>query len=310
MEQLTKFFTFPGKAESEEEARNNQAKKAEFVDYFREPVLSFARSAVKYLAGVSGGYMAFNPEKPIVPASPEEVWADFSAWVERLMRLVEFPGGKDLASHPQDAALVLGYGALTMLRSILGKGASGAEAARLADHWQLIRKLSECLEKLGISAAASERAAGLARAVLARTAPGTPAGIEGRSSLPAGAFNSFKAPGAKETAAAIIMENYHADDFRRALGINRFDDVTWFNKEAFEETLLKSRLFLLPEAAGDGSEGAWRKQAAFLGDVSDSFLKAERLSGFKLEDLVGALTGEMPKKPASVKAKKSEGSAD
>jgi hypothetical protein len=311
MEQLTKFLTLPGKVESEEEARNNHAKKAEFVDYFREPVLAFARSAVKYLAGVSGGYMAFNPEKPVVPASPEEVWEDFSAWVERLMRLVEFPEGKDLASHPQDAALVLGYGALTLLRSILGKGAPGAEAARLADHWQLIRKLSECLEKLGISAAAAERAAGLARAVLARTAPRTPAGPEGPASLPSGVFDLLKAPealktpGAKETAAAIIMENYQADDFRRALGINRFEDITWFNKEAFEETLLKSRLFLLPEAAGDGSEGAWRKQVAFLGDVSDSFLKAEQLSGFKLEDLLGALTGEMPKKSAPAKAKKS-----
>jgi hypothetical protein len=296
MEQLTKFLTLPDKAESEEELRNNHAKKAEFVDYFREPVFAFARSAIKYLAGVSGGYMAFDPEKPVIPASPEEVWADFSAWVERLMRLVEFPEGKDLVSHPQNAVLILGYGVLTLLRSILGKGASGAEAARLADHWQLIRKLSECLEKLGISAAGAEGAAVLARAVLARTAP-------------ADVFNFRKASGAKEMAAAVIMENYQADDFRRALGVNRFEDVTWFNKEAFEETLLKSRLFLLPEAAGDGSEAAWRKQVALLGDVSDSFLKAERLSGFKLEDLIGALTGEsggfQPKKSAPAQAKKS-----
>ncbi|AEF80345.1 alpha-amylase family glycosyl hydrolase [Leadbettera azotonutricia] len=307
MEQLSRFFT-PGSsaAETEEEARNAQAKKAEFVDYFKQPVLAFADTAAKYLAGIKGGYEAFKTENEYAP--PEQSWAGFSAYLERLILMAETEEGKDIAARPQVAVLVLGYGVLTLLRSILGKGSNGEEAARLADHWQLVRKLRECWEKLGVSADEARRIAALARMVLARTSPADP-------SLYAGALK------ADELAAALVLENYDADDFRQALAVNRFEDITWFNKEAFEETISRSSLFLIPEAAiafGDSGEDTsekWKKRAGVISAAARSLLKAEKASGYRLEELPGVLSGAgtkqgkaapKPAKTAGKGAKKAE----
>jgi hypothetical protein len=83
-----------------------------------------------------------------------------------------------------------------------------------------------------------------------------------------------------------------------ALGINRFEDVTWFNKESFEEALFWTSLFLL---AGNSGE-----QAACITAVRASLLKAEEVSGYRLDELLGALTGnnEKAKKTAKILLKK------
>jgi hypothetical protein len=46
----------------------------------------------------------------------------------------------------------------------------------------------------------------------------------------------------------LIEENYQADDFRQQLGINVFEDVTWFNKEGFENTLFYGNFFFALES--------------------------------------------------------------
>jgi hypothetical protein len=299
MDQLSRFFTPRSPAlETEEEARNREAKKAEFMDYFKGPVLTFADTAVKYLAGLKGGYEAFKTGHEYTPQPAGQAWKEFSVYLERLILIADTNEGKDIAARPQVAALVFGYGVLTLLRSVLGKDSSGEEAARLADHWQLLRKLRECWEKLGISADESRRVAALARMVLARTSPVDPA-----------LYTRITAGGIKadELAAALVLENYDADDFRRALAVNRFEDITWFNKEAFEETISRSSLFLFPEAAiafgddGEDSTEKWKKRTGLISAAAQSFLKAEKASGYRLEELPGVLAGTKkaaPKKTA------------
>ncbi|MDR2617800.1 MAG: alpha-amylase [Treponema sp.] len=283
MEQLSRFFTRLPDAETD--GKNIQGKKTEFIDFFREPVLVFAATAAKYLGGAKGGYPAFNAGKTYEPLLPETVWEEFASWVERLIRLVDFPEAKTLALKPQAAALVLGYGALTLLRSVLGRGSTGAEAARLADHWHLIRKLRECWEKLGVPENEARRMADLARAVLARTCAEDP-----------GIYRS--ASGAQELAAALILENYEADDFRRILGVNRFNEATWFIKEAFEETVSHAALFLFPESGAafglkkeHTAESAknWRNRISVIAETAECLFRAEEESGFKLDELAGTL---------------------
>jgi hypothetical protein len=238
---------------------------------------------------VEGGYAAFNPEKKFEPLPEDKVWDEFSVCLERLVQLADMPAAKYIVENPRNAALIFGYSALTLLRSFLGKGASGADAALLADHWQLVRKLSECWERVGINSAEALRTGALARAVLARSRPQD-------KSL----YQKASDPGT--LAAALILENYDADDFRMALGINRFEDVTWFNKESFEETLFWVSLFLLADSSGG-------EQAARISAISARLRKAEEGSGFRLDELLGALTGntEKEKKIAKVVRKKPAG---
>jgi hypothetical protein len=116
----------------------------------------------------------------------------------------------------------------------------------------------------------------LVRSVLARTCPGK--NLPGLESADPGTL-----------AAALILENYDADDFRTALGINRFDDVTWFNKEAFEETITWASIFLLSDFLLCESGVSGQTISA----VAGSLRKAEEASGYRLDELLGILTGNI-----------------
>jgi glycosidase len=257
---------------------NGREKKTNLIDSFREPVIRFANAASKFLTGDSGGYEPFNTgEVVLTPVPAEEIWQSFVSFIERLSLLAEMPESRPLKERPWAVSLVLGYGVLSLLRLTLGKESSGALAAALADHWQLIRKLRECWEQLGISSSEAQRMGALVRSVLARIAP---------EKEPSG----LKTSDAGILAAALILENYDADDFRMALGINRFDDVTWFNKEAFEETITWASIFLLTESGIAGQT---------ISAVAGSLRKAEESSGYRLDGLLAILTGEKKEKKAA-----------
>ncbi|MDR2470589.1 MAG: hypothetical protein LBD09_00585, partial [Treponema sp.] len=86
---------------------------------------------------------------------------------------------------------------------------------------------------------------------------------------------------AGEIARTIILNNYDADDFRRLLGINVFDDITWFNKECFDRALRYVPVFAAMES---GDLALTQKTAAAL-------RKAEAESGYQLGELIEALDG-------------------
>jgi hypothetical protein len=103
-------------------------------------------------------------------------------------------------------------------------------------------------------------------------------------------------------ATAIILENYDADDFRKILAVNRFEDVTWFNKEAFEETLSLASLFALSEACRTGKTGnpeKWRKNVDTIAAVVEAFSKAEKASRYRFDELTAVLSGEKPQQDKS-----------
>jgi hypothetical protein len=100
---------------------------------------------------------------------------------------------------------------------------------------------------------------------------------------------------AKAWAAVLIAENYQADDFRRILGINHFNDVTWFNKESFEESTFYLSLFMLAEddaafsPAFIASAGLGAKRAAFIAEFVRVMFEAEEQSGYRLDELIKGL---------------------
>jgi hypothetical protein len=170
----------------------------------------------------------------------------------------------ELAARPVIAAFAAGYGALSLLRAVTGKGAAGADVRALAEHWGLDRKLREVFAAQGVPGDEAYRVTEIMKAVLARTSPAD-----------AGVY------GSPVTAAAVLLENYQADDFRRIIKVNLFEDQTWFNKEAFDEALFYAPLFLLLEY-GSAAAGT-------IAGLTEQFRKAEEASGYKLDLLAEAL---------------------
>jgi len=111
-------------------------------------------------------------------------------------------------------------------------------------------------------------------------------------------------PGAKTPggiASEIILENYEVADFRRILELNRFDDVTWFNKEAFEETLLLVPLLLSLEIPEDETRGKRQDQQhgkqqgrkqhiETIAAVTEVFSRAKEASGYRFDELSRVLS--------------------
>ncbi|MDR2742928.1 MAG: alpha-amylase [Treponema sp.] len=293
-----------------------------FIDGLKEPVLAFVGAAIRFISG--NGYEPFAGAEGHAPLPAEDIWTEFAAYLYRLIKLAEYvktgykadetmkkagrEGGQllknlaeNIAARPGLSAFAAGYGILALLRPVIGAGASGADAAALTAHWQLDRKLREAFDALGIPGDEAFRVTEIMKAVLTRTAPGTPP--EGRKLSPVG---------------ALIPENYEEEDFRRILGVNLFDDITWFNKEAYDEALFYAPFFLIPEGGGAFNEAmppkaskagavqdpaagliSWTVRVKTIAAAVETFRQAGAESGCRLDKLLEALS-----KRDSVKAVK------
>ncbi|MDR1031295.1 MAG: alpha-amylase [Treponema sp.] len=279
-----------------------EGKKSETLTVsIQEPVVAFIRTALYYRDGAGGSYDPFVRKAlvkhPALVEEPEQIGEGFAAYLNRLFRFAEYgtevPGTKrttkaqvqawaaELLVKPFVGVFALGYGVLTLLPAILGADASGTDAVALIQHWNLDRKLQEAWRKMGVPGKTAYRLAELAKALLARTRLEDP-GVYGTPFSPR----------------ALITENYQAADFRQLLGINQFEGITWFNKEAFEETLDYTSLLLALESdaafervstgkrVGDAS---WRKRLQVLAGLSAQFRKAEERSGYQMDRLINGL---------------------
>jgi hypothetical protein len=142
------------------------------------------------------------------------------------------------------------------------------------------------------------------KAVLVRTRPERAAGAATKQksaaadTTPPGAAMQDLSPGEK-----LVLDNYHAEDFRKLLGVNVFDGLVWFNKEAFEETLFYAPLFAALESDG-AMEGVsrppkkaasakapadWLDRIAGIAELAQAFAEAEEKAAYQLDGLLGAL---------------------
>jgi hypothetical protein len=287
------------------------AKKKEaaiFAESFEKPAETLIVNALKYLDGANGRYEPFpvksspaHKSSAPVPDSKaiQHAVKDFVIYLEALLTL-----GKEakkttadsktinkedavaakflhtlvevVSAKPAIAVFGLAYGLLRLLRSVLGKGADGAGAKALAEHWGLDRKLRELFEGLGVPGDAAFRILEIMKAVLART----PA----KSASPR-----------EVTAESLVLENYEAADLRAILKVNFFENAMWFNKEAFEEALFYIPLFALLEHGP--------AQVKTIAAIAEQFRKAEAASEYKLDQLIDFLASKSSS--AAAKAKKS-----
>jgi len=303
---LHKFFV-AGKADkSEVEA---------FVASIKETAVKYFDSVRHFIAGADGKF-----EPWIAPGSEEgmpaeiervgnkDLWAEFAAYVERLIWIADYAkAGKktpadrllgELAREIKDkqavCAAALAYGLLAILRPIVGKGADGkADEGELAvnlafDHWGLGRKLAEQIELFGAAGADPRRIAEISKAVLRRI------NCESGCACCDGSEAAEAPSEAAHCAAAFIEANYLQDDFRALIGVNTFNNVTWFNKEAFESAVFFGKLLMLLEACPwvGGRRQSWLDRAARIGEVAEALEAAKAASGYKLGGLLRVLAGE------------------
>ena len=187
-------------------------------------------------------------------------------------------------------SVILSYGALSLLPSIIGKEANGRHAAHLAfDHWDLGSKMREIYRRFGASDQEAWRITDTIRADLNRT---------GTNAYKQAAYikkiKNIGPENAAEIAAIVIEENYADEEFRRLLGINFYDDVVWFNKEGFETTLFYSLLFIMTDSS---SEKPMDERLAIIAGIYKALIKAEEKSEYRFDTLLDILTG----KPAKAK---------
>ena len=286
-----------------------EEKKKSFIASLKAPVEKFIETAYRFIDGADGIFDAWtaSDEKGVSckfsKIDKKYVWSEYEEFISKLIKikekcktpatpfLVEFTDS--IAASPLLCAAALVYGLLSILRSVIGKEATGCHAADLAfEHWDLGRKIREIYFSFGASHAEAWRLADISRAVLYRTA------LQERSPLKK--FN------ASEFAALIIEDNYTDDDFRRILGINVYDDVSWFNKEGFEDSLFYASLFFIAESddavycssgGKDSITGVipWQGRMDQIFEIYETLIKAEEKSGYRLEKLIDSLVSKQGK---------------
>jgi glycosidase len=247
----------------------------------------------------------------------EQPWEEFKGYVERLIGLVEYLNAsgktpaermlKELALRIKERQLLcaaaLGYGLLSVLRSIIGK-ADGGLAANLAfEHWDLDRKLKEQFKAFGANDDEVWRLGEICKAVLRRTGADNPDVISDTVvNKKAAAFDAGR------FAASLFINNHSCDDFRRLIGVNIFNDVTWFNKEAFESALFYGELFFVLE--GDSAyPHPCTDRTARIADVSQLMKNAEIDSGYRLDNFIQLLSGDEAPQASMPKASKPQAPA-
>ncbi|MDR0502898.1 MAG: alpha-amylase [Treponema sp.] len=304
-------------------------KKDAFFESLKAPVEIFIDTAFRFINGADGVYEAWNPKGKngadikLKQIDKDAVYKEFEDFISRAINLKA--GQKNLASpffidytdnlakRRMLCAITLIYGVLSALRSVIGAGASGKHAAELAFvHWDFGRKIRDILYSFGASEAEAWRITDIMKAVLSRIAPAGCAAPAGRAT-PAGCA----APAAAEFAALAIEEFYLDEDFRRILGMNVFDDVTWFNKEGFEDALFYSSHMLMLENDSAFNDAVLKNngpkkskpldvsrqdRTERIADIYAALKKAEKDSGYRFDHLLESLTS--PSKGASGRKKK------
>ncbi|MHC6202860.1 alpha-amylase family glycosyl hydrolase [Breznakiellaceae bacterium SP9] len=274
----------------------------------KEAVLIFIETAKKFLSGANGSYDAFVCEYKLAPVSTDTIWDEFSSYIKRIESLKKFsakPPAQTPAlvrrylKTPFDTNFVLAYGVISLLRPIAGEGSSGAIAKALLEHWSLDRKLRESFRAQTIPEETAYQVTELMKLFLSRTSP-----------------QDLKRYQNELLKASLIVQNYDADDFRAALGVNVFNDVTWFQKEAFERTLYYAGLFaalespkafeqaplearILKESALETAAG-FNARLGLVLELITQYYNAELKSEYRLDRFIGILAEQI----VDTKAKK------
>jgi glycosidase len=253
-----------------------------FLETLNKPVQAFFTSASHFIGGADGTYDPWIPPDETSAAfkfpQPDSalLWDIFTAITGILNPATHAPE-RAFCSTTATCTAALGYAAFSSLRAVIGKGASGALAVSLGfDHWKLDRKLNEALRAAGCASAEADTIIETMRVFLSRVQP-----VEEINKLPANELDALR------FAVQLIQDNYLDEDFRNLLGINVFDDVTWFNKEKFEIAVRYAALF-----------GAFETGMCYA-TLSGTLLHAAGESEYRFDNLMNLISDRITENPGN-----------
>jgi hypothetical protein len=203
------------------------------------------------------------------PAPPAPSNPDYQAALQYL--------GASLGSDESTWGVVAAWLFTHALGKIAGDRDYDLQSRSWVDEWLLRKIIAGTLQELGADEAAAARGVLLVNALVAQ-------GL----ALAAHA-GTAKAP-------YLVLESWLSDDDVRAfLQVNRYQDVLWYNKEAFDRFLGLALLVAAVEAAHAEREAA--NVASEIGayyDVTRALQEAQAESGYRVDKLLAAAQGDTP----------------
>ncbi len=199
--------------------------------------------------------------------------AAFAAQVRSdLQSALKLPKNLNLGDDAARWGGVFGW-VLTRRLGELDGNASPERSRSLMDEWRLGPTMEHTLRELGVSGDAASRTVGHAKVLVAQQAA-----LEG-------------------TPSALMLEDWFNDaDAQSALGVNRYRETLWFNRESFEG-LLESAAPVAVIAGGSGATHtkAWTMQL-------DGFRALGESSNYRVEELLlGLRSTPKAKRPSPPK---------
>ncbi|HTX79556.1 MAG TPA: alpha-amylase, partial [Longilinea sp.] len=175
------------------------------------------------------------------------------------------------------------------LGKLAGDEAFEDQSQSWLDEWQLGKILAEAYQDFGIEAPAAAKMVNNVRFMI-----GQQSWYSRLGKLPL----------------SQILESWLSDpSIQQFLGVNRFQDILWFNQEAFEALLWWMKALAVVQAATEPAFNASQFIERMLGleEIVDRLSKAEKASDFQVVRLVEAVAGRST--PAAPKTKKPATSA-
>ncbi|MDR1786533.1 MAG: alpha-amylase [Spirochaetaceae bacterium] len=204
----------------------------------------------------------------------DKLWRKLRARLTRLLRLWKSSGAPD--SFPCIFETLAAFCVLYSLKDIAGPRCTAEALGKLIRLWALDRRTVRALSGISLALAPEAR-----RAV--------DAVMEG---LPL-ATRLFHPDNPQADALYLARRLVTSERAPRVLGVNRFNDVTWFNKEGYEET---TAALVLTQALF-----ARKNQPRERAVVGAALTAAGEASEYKVEKLIALLS---PKKPETPPAQK------
>jgi len=187
----------------------------------------------------------------------------------------------DEAETPPVAARVVqvAWAALAGLAELVGEGEPAESCRDRIVEWRLGRTVERAARELGADNAAARRA-GIALPLMAALA--------GWAASPGA--DAVETP--RSVAARLLAPALRDPACQRFLGVNRYGGVLWFSRESFAEWCGLVRPVVAAErvAVGEGPADALRVADA----VAAVLEAAEAASGYRVEKLLEAVTGDAP----------------
>ncbi len=153
------------------------------------------------------------------------------------------------------------------------------------DEWLLGRIIATALRDLEVTEPAAWRAVGLVRLLSRRHAWWLPAPLPATgSSKPTRRKTVFAAP----PAASVLREWLSDREVQAFLNVNRYQEVLWYNKEAFEELLWWMFVVAVLDLAATSEPAALPAAISACYQVIQQLQQAEAVSDYQLEKLLVA----------------------